>query len=127
MPVIAFRLNGVPEDEAEDVRALLAERGIDYYETSAGNWGVSLAAIWLRDESRLPEAREAIDRYQTERRSRIRGEFRRLKSERGVGVFLDSLRDHPLRSIVYLAIVLTVLYFSTVPFINLTDWLQGPA
>ena len=33
MRVLLFKLNGVPEDEADEVRALLADHGIDFYET----------------------------------------------------------------------------------------------
>ena len=33
MPILLFRLNGVPDDEAEDIRALLHDNAIDYYET----------------------------------------------------------------------------------------------
>lgn len=36
---ILFRLSGVPDDEADDVRMLLTDNAIDFYETSAGNWG----------------------------------------------------------------------------------------
>ena len=42
MPLQLFNLRGVPEDEAEDIRQLLDEHEIEFYETSAGNWGVSL-------------------------------------------------------------------------------------
>jgi hypothetical protein len=39
MAKILFRLNGVSDEEANDVRELLANHAIDFYETSAGNWG----------------------------------------------------------------------------------------
>lgn len=113
-----FRLNNVPEDEAEEVRALLTENGIDFYETHAGNWGVSTAAIWLRDESRLAEAKSLLETYQAKRSIRIREEYRQSKAEglhRGV---LDEFKEHPIRLIVYLAVILAVLYLSTMPFFN---------
>ena len=60
MPVKLFPLNGVPDDEAEDVRALLKAGDVAFHETSAGNWGISSAAIWLSDDSRLEEARALL-------------------------------------------------------------------
>ena len=38
----------VPEDEAQEVRELLASNKIEFFETFAGNWGVSMPALWLK-------------------------------------------------------------------------------
>ena len=38
----------VPEDEAREVRELLASNKIEFFETFAGNWGVSMPALWLK-------------------------------------------------------------------------------
>jgi hypothetical protein len=111
-----FRLNNVPEDEAEEVRALLTENGIDFYETHAGNWGVSAAAIWLRDASRLEEAKSLLATYQEERASRVREEYRQSGSAGLKRGLLGELKAHPLRLLVYLAVVAAVLYLSTMPF-----------
>jgi hypothetical protein len=113
-----FRLNNVPEDEAEEVRALLTGNGIDFYETHAGNWGVSTAAIWLRDASRLEEAKSLLDVYQAERTNRSRQEYRSTQAEGGRHGMLSEFKAHPLRLIVYLAIIAAVLYLSTMPFFN---------
>lgn len=118
MPILLFRLNNVPEDEAEEVRALLTENGIDFYETHAGNWGVSTAAIWLRDASRLAEARTLLDAYQAERSRRVREEYRQSKVEGLNRELLHELKEHPVRLIVYLAVILAILYLSTTPFWN---------
>ena len=75
MSVLLFKLNGVPEDEAEAIRECLSSQDIEFYETSAGNWGVSLAAIWLNDESRLEEARALIAHYQRQRALRAREDY----------------------------------------------------
>ena len=67
MTVLLFALRGVPDDEADEVRELLTEQEIDYYETSAGNWGISMPALWLRDRGQLQEARELLANYQRQR------------------------------------------------------------
>lgn len=113
-----FRLNNVPEDEAEEVRALLTENGIDFYETHAGNWGVSTAAIWLRDGSRLAEAKSLLAAYHAERAIRVREAHRQSEAEGLRRGLLDELKEHPLRLILYLAVILAVLYLSTMPFFN---------
>ena len=45
MSKLLFRLRHVPEDEAEEVRALLEQNSIEFFETFAGNWGISLPAL----------------------------------------------------------------------------------
>ena len=65
MSRILFKLRGVPEDEIKEVIALLDENRVDYYETDAGNWGISMPALWLKDENDYPKARELLDNYQT--------------------------------------------------------------
>ena len=42
MSALIFRLRNVPEDEAMQVRDLLDEHRIDWFETSAGNWGIGM-------------------------------------------------------------------------------------
>lgn len=119
MAVKLFAMNGVPDDEAEEIRALLASNGIDFYETSAGNWGISTAAIWLRDESRRQQARSLIEEYQRERLARAREEYARLRREGKQRTLIDVARAQPLRFIVYLAAIAAILYFSTKPFMDI--------
>ena len=54
MPTLVFRLRNVPEDEADDVRALMDENEFDWYETSAGNWGIAMPGIWISKDEELP-------------------------------------------------------------------------
>ena len=66
MAILLFSLRGVPEDEVDEVRELLTEQNIDFYETSAGNWGMSMPALWLRDDA-SEKARYALNAYQQQR------------------------------------------------------------
>jgi hypothetical protein len=119
MPVRLFSLRGVPDDEAEDVRALLTENNIDFYETSPGNWGISTPGIWLRDESQLHQARALIKGYQQERADEQRKIYEQLRQEGKQRTFLTVFVEDPLKIIAYIAIVGLILYFSTKPFLNL--------
>jgi len=118
MPVQVFKLRNVPDDEAAEVRALLEEHGIDFYETDPGNWGISAGGLWLRDESRFDEARALIDEYQARRQQRVRAEYERLKREGRQRSLADLIRDNPLRFILYLAGIVALLYISIKPFLH---------
>ena len=48
MSKLLFKMRHVPEDEAQEVRELLASNKIEFFETFAGNWGVSMPALWLK-------------------------------------------------------------------------------
>jgi hypothetical protein len=116
-----FRLRNVPDDEAEEIRLLLREHGIEFYETPGGNWGISMPALWLNDENehRAEEAKALIEQYQEERAVRIRREYEELKQQGKHRRLSDAFRERPLEFIFYLLIVALILYLSTKPFLDL--------
>jgi len=119
MAVRLFPLRGVPDDEADDIRTLLTDNTIEFYETSAGNWGISMPAIWLRDDSQLHHAKTLISEYQNNRVVQQREIYEQLKREGKHRTFRVLLREEPLKIIAYISIVLVILYFSTRPFMSL--------
>ncbi len=118
MPVQVFKLRNVPDDEADDVRALLSENEIEFYETSAGNWGISAPGIWLRDESRFAEARALIETYQVERQQRMREEYEQLRRQGRQRSVAQLIAENPLRAILYLIGIVVILYISIKPFLH---------
>jgi hypothetical protein len=123
MPVLLFKLRGAPPDEIEEVRALLHEKEIEFYETQAGMWGIGTAAIWLRDDKRRDEARALLDAYQAERAARARGEYAALRKSGKLKPMWDRLRARPLAAIIGLIFILFILYISLAPFLNMGGWL----
>lgn len=121
MRTLLFKLNGVPDDEADEVRALLTEHGIDFYETEAGRWRISLAAIWLHDDVRLEEAKGLIELYQKERYARVHGEYEAARREGRAESLLDRVRSDPLDALVIFGVIALVLYLSLWPFFGLGD------
>jgi len=111
MAVLVFRLNDVPAAEADAIRALLIEHHIDFYETSAGNWGFSVAGIWLKNNDDKLLARSLIDDYQQNL----------LAETDAAEPFSHRLYQQPLRVFIYLVIVLFILYFSVMPFIGIGE------
>lgn len=119
MAVRLFSLRDVPDDEAEEIRNLLSENNIEFYETSPGNWGISAPGIWLKCEEQLQPARALIETYQTERAEQQRNIYQQLKREGKHRTFWTLLREEPFKIITYIGIVLVILYFSTKPFLSL--------
>lgn len=119
MAVLLFKLRNVPEDEAADVRELLQQNGIDWYETTAGSWGVSMPGIWLHDSSRLSEARSLIDSYQQRRAIMARAAYQAdINAGRRRTVF-TRMAESPLKFVLLLVALGFVLYISIMPFMRL--------
>lgn len=123
MAKLVFRLNGVTEEEAEEVRTLLREHGFETYETTAGRWGVSMAGIWLVNNEDKAPARELIEAYQRERQQRLRSEYEQAREEGRAETLWQRWREEPLTVVLVLIGFLVVLGLSTVPFLRFTGWL----
>ena len=112
MSKLLFRLRYVPEDEAQDVRDLLEHHGIEYFETSAGLFGISFPAIWVRREPQFESARRLLDEYQQERRERIRSQYQLAREQGETRTTFDNFRENPARFVVSIVLAAAVLYFS---------------
>ena len=113
-----FTLRNVPEDEAADVRELLQEHAIAFYETKAGRWGVSEPAIWLYDRAELDEANALIATYQQQRAARSRAAYQQLKREGRQLTLAGKIRQNPLQFMLLLIMALFILYVSLAPFVH---------
>ena len=112
MTILFFSLRGVPDDEADEVRELLAEQNIDFYETSAGNWGISMPALWLRDNADLEKARDVLNKYQQQRFLSSRENYLQRKKAVQQNTLLKVFIEKPLLFCAYLFAMLLVVYVS---------------
>ena len=112
MSKLLFRLRHVPDDEIEEVRQLLEENQIDYFETSAGNWGISMPALWVQNDADFEQARALLDDYQQQRTVRVREEYRQLKELGEARTMWQVFQESPLKFIVYIGLIGLVLYVS---------------
>jgi hypothetical protein len=119
MAKLIFSLRNVPEDEANDIRALLGANDIEFYETPPGNWGISSPGIWLKHNDDSQQAKQLIEAYQQQRSIAERDKYRQLRREGKHRTIVDVIKEDPLRAVVYIAIVALVLYVSIKPFIHL--------
>ena len=112
MSVLFFNLRGVPADEAEDVRQLLQANNIEFYETSAGVWGISLPAIWLYRQNDLPTARHLFESYQQRRAITQRALYQQAKLQnKHLGFWLHNLKN-PIQFIAICGVVGLIIYLS---------------
>lgn len=112
MAKLLFPLRGVPEDEAEEVRELLSQHEINFYETSAGNWGMSMPALWLRNDGEFAKARQLLDEYQQQRQITQRQLYLQRKQAGHSQTLFKGFREKPLLFMAYSAIMALVLYVS---------------
>ncbi|WP_440995121.1 DUF6164 family protein [Arhodomonas sp. SL1] len=119
MSRLLLNLRNVPDDEILEVRNLLEEHRIDYFETEPSRWGISMGAIWLTDADDYPRARALLDDYQAQRRERMRAEYRERRRRGEAEGLWQRLRRRPLEMLVYLGVIALVLYLSTKPFLDL--------
>jgi len=115
MSILLFKLRHVPEDEAEEVRELLRNHGIDFYETTAGTWGISLPALWLRDNSQLDVGKQLIDDYQKQRAQKARRLYVEQCRQGKQRTLWTMLRESPLQYLAAILAIVFMLYLSTVP------------
>ena len=111
MAVLIFKLRYVPEDEAHEVRELLSDNDIDFYETSAGAFGISMPGLWLKNEEQLHKARQLIDEYQQLRQDRARKDYELSQRQGTARTFMDMFKEAPVRYISYILAIIFICYF----------------
>ena len=75
MTTLLLNLRQVPDDEAEEVRTLLDEQQIPFYETTPSLWGISSGGIWLTNPADRERAKALMEDYQEQRTRRERERF----------------------------------------------------
>lgn len=118
MAIHLMSLRAVPEDELEEICALLDQNNITHYVAEPGNWMISAGAIWLTDQEQLPQAHALLNVYQQQRSQKAQEEYRQSRLNAQQKSMLERIIDNPLRFIGYLAIIIFILYITIMPFID---------
>ena len=119
MAKLIFKLKSVSYDEADDIKNLLTENNIGFYESPAGNWEISMHALWLNDEAQYTQAKQLIDEYQVKRSQHIRLETQQKIDQGEYETFIQRLFNKPIQFFITLAIIIFILYFSIMPFLEI--------
>jgi len=119
MSKLLLNLRNVPDDEADDVRAMLDAKRIAFYETTPSPWGISAGGIWVTEDADFADAKRAFDDYEQQRSVRVRSEYAAAKRAGTAETFISVLRADPLRVVMILLGILIVLGLVALPVILL--------
>lgn len=119
MSKLLLNLRNVPDDEADDVRALLDAQRIEFYETTPSPWGISAGGIWVTDDAAFADAKRAMDDYEQQRSVRVRAEYAAAKRAGTADTFVTMLREDPVRVVMTLLGMLLALGLVALPVILL--------
>ena len=119
MSKLLLNLRNVPDDEADDVRALLDAGGIAYYETKPGPWNISVGGIWVREDADIAEAKRLMADYQQQRGERARAEHAAAVRDGTAETFWSVLRAEPARVLLSVLGILLALALVALPVVLL--------
>ncbi|WP_114417521.1 DUF6164 family protein [Marinospirillum perlucidum] len=117
MATLLFKLYGVPEDEAQEVRELLEEAELAFYETSAGRWFLGVDALWLVHNEDLPEARRLLNEYQQKRYLAAQENAEQERAQGQQVSFFEQLQARPGRFLLSMLAILIILTLGFLPVV----------
>ena len=119
MSRLLLNLRHVPDDEADDVRAMLEASGIAFYETTPSMWGISGGGIFVTEDAAIGEARRLMAEYQDRRRVRVRAEHEAARQAGTAETFWTVLRAEPSRVALTALAILFLLGLVALPVLLL--------
>lgn len=119
MSKLLLNLRHVPEDEADDVRAMLDAGGIAYYETTPSLWGISAGGIFVTEDAAIDRARRLMAEYQAGRRARARAEHAAAVEDGTADTFWTVLQAEPGRVALTLLAIAFLLGLVALPVLLL--------
>ena len=119
MARLLLNLRNVPEDEADEVRAMLDADAIGWYETRPGPWGITAGGIWIEDDAAVASARALMAVYQQQRQARVRAEHAAAVRDGSAETFASLLRAEPARVVLALLGIALALALVALPVLLL--------
>ncbi len=119
MPKLLLNLRDVPEDEAEEVIALMETQGFSVYRTPKGVFGVTAGGIWLRESEQYPEAKRVMDHYQEERARKAKEAHAQAVAEGRADTWWTLVRRHPVKTLIHLGLAVFILMVFFAPMVQL--------
>jgi hypothetical protein len=124
MSKLLLNLRHVPDDEADEIRALLDAQHIAFFETRPSRWGVSAGSIWITDDDAVPAAMQMMDDYQAQRLSRVRSELAVEQREGRAPTAWKVMREDPRRVVLALLAAAFAMGLLALPVFLLWRWEQ---
>lgn len=118
MPHHLMNLRNVPDDEADDIRALFEEHDVRYYETPPSRWGISMGGFWVHDDDEAARARALLNDYQAQRLETQRRDYE-IRCERGETGLWYQFRQRPVTFLAAIIAIAVILGLTLLPFIGI--------
>ena len=118
MPHHLMNLRHVPDDEADDIRALFDEHEVPFYETPPSRWGISMGGFWVHDDEQATRAKALLAQYQSQRLERQRSRYQEDLAAGRTGGLWWQLRRKPLTTLAAGLAIAVILIFSLAPFVT---------
>lgn len=115
MSKLLLNLRNVPDDEIDDVRAMLETQRIEFYETQPSRWGISYGGIWITHDEDVAEAKRLMADYQGQRQARARAEYAAARRDGTAQTFMDVLREQPGRVLLTALAIVVLLGLVALP------------
>lgn len=119
MPHHLMNLRHVPDDEAEEIRALFEAHDVRYYETPPSRWGISMGGFWVHDTEEAQRAKALLEDYQRQRMTNQRAAYEEWRSRGEGGGIWYMLRQKPVRTLAAFLAILVIAALSLLPFIRI--------
>jgi hypothetical protein len=119
MSKLLLNLRNVPDDEANDVRAMLQVHRIEFYETQPSRWGISHGGIWISDDADVAQAKRLMADYQAKRQVRVRAENEAARRDGSAATLATVLREQPGRVVLTALAILVLLGLVALPVLLL--------
>lgn len=116
---LLLNLRHVPDDECEEVLALLSAHHIEHYTTPPGPFGISAGGIWVCDPDDVPKAKALFDDYQQQRALRVLQEKAKAKAEGRTESLWAYWSQRPGTVVLMLILSVMVLMIFFAPMIQL--------
>jgi len=119
MSKLLLNLRNVPDDEADDVRAMLDAAGIAFYETPPSMWGISAGGIYVAQDADIAQAKRLMAQYQAQRQVRARAEHEAALRDGTAETFWTVLRTEPVRVVLTLLAIVFLIALVALPAVLL--------
>ena len=115
MSKLLLNLRHVPDDEADEMRAMLEEHHIPHYQTPPSFWGVFAGAVYVKRDADIDRAKRLMAEYQAQRQTKARAERSASLADGTAETFQTVWRAEPARVVLTLLAIILLIGLMAVP------------
>ncbi|SIQ99950.1 hypothetical protein SAMN05421546_2197 [Solilutibacter tolerans] len=115
MSKLLLNLRHVPDDEADEVRAMLDEYHIAHYETPPTFMGLFAGGLYVKEDAAFDRAKGLMAKYQSQRQARARLEREAAVRNGTAETFQSQFRAEPVRVVLTVIAIVLLIGLMAVP------------